>query len=103
MMASTSARRSAAGRPRAPRRSAEPASSSSIRPASAAEKGGTRNVTSFKISMNTPPRPNITTGPNSSSWATPTTVSIPWACSATKHPVDCALGAALPARSVSWR
>ena len=41
--------------------------------ASSLSNGGTRNVTSSNTSTNTPPRPNMTTGPNSSSVDTPTT------------------------------
>jgi len=48
-----------------------------MRRASSLPKGGTRNVTSFRTSTKTPPRPNITTGPNNWSWLTPTTVSTP--------------------------
>ena len=48
-----------------------------MRPASSAPNGGTRKVTSRSTSTNTPPSPTITTGPNSGSCETPTTVSTP--------------------------
>ena len=62
--------------------------------ASRAVNGGTRNVTSCSTSTKTPPRPNITTGPNRSSRAMPTTVSTPGTIWATSTPSTVAFGAA---------
>src|SRR5947199_2643706 len=77
MMTSTSASTSAGFWPRAPSSSGYAWSSRTMRPASSASNGGTRNVTSRSTSTNTPPSPTITTGPNNGSCEMPTTVSTP--------------------------
>ena len=75
--ASTMASREAGLRPRVPRSSAAPLSSSSISPASTRVIGQMRNETSASTSTKTPPSPTITSGPNCGSFRPPITTSCP--------------------------
>ena len=63
--------------PRLPLSREYPRISSIISCASERVMGMERKLTSFKTSTNTPPRPNIRTGPKVGSFATPTMASIP--------------------------
>src|SRR4029450_10835026 len=76
-IASASASTSAGARPRAPRRSAAPRSSSTMAIASARPTGGTRTDTSRSCSTKIPPNPQTTAGPKSGSVLTPRIISVP--------------------------
>ena len=73
--ASTS--RSAERVPRAPRSSAPPRSSPSMRFTSSVVTGRTRRLVSASTSTQTPPRPTASTGPNVRSTVTPASSSTP--------------------------
>ena len=74
---SSSAPTSAFGAPRNPSRSANVFSDLIISRASRSVSGEIRTATSFSSSAWTPPAPQATTGPNSGSWTTPTSISTP--------------------------
>ena len=91
MSTSTTADTLAGLAPRVPASTALTLVSSIIRRASSRSNGGTRMATSSNTSTITPPRPNATAGPNSSSRLTPTIVSTPLgAVSQTSTPSTCA-------------
>ena len=76
-MTSASASRSAGRLPRAPRSSALPRSSASIRFTSPGSTGSTRRLVSWSTSTQTPPRPTARTGPKVGSTVTPAISSTP--------------------------
>src|SRR5205814_681788 len=75
--ASASASMSPGGWPRAPSRIAAPRNSRIIRCASSIPNGAMRKVTSRNTSTKMPPRPSMTTGPNTGSFCTPRIISVP--------------------------